>query len=385
MIIGIGNDIIDIRRIEKTLARHGARFTERVFTETERRKSDRRAQRAASYAKRFAAKEACSKALGTGLSQGVYWRDMGVVNEPSGKPTLQSHGRGGAAARQAHAARHDGQGAPDHDRRIPLRPGHRDHRGGLTAPATCCRWATACRACSCQDCDPYPGTAILKFCFGRPRRGRGIAMHKEDHTLAAQRSSGRKQEDGLWETAKVIIQALAIAFFVRTFFYQPFNIPSSSMYPTLMVGDYLFVSKLSYGYGKYSFNFSLGFGGKDIIACCPTDFPGRKVLADTPERGDVAVFKLPTNTEIDYIKRVIGLPGDRIQMKDGVLTSTTLPCPRSESRITSIRTRKRAAAPGAAVPGNPAERRELHGAGHQRPTVPPTTPTSMWCRKGIIS
>ena len=104
-------------------------------------------------------------------------------------------------------------------------------------------------------------------------------MHKEDHTLAAQRSSGRKHEDGLWETAKVIVQALAIAFFVRTFFYQPFNIPSSSMYPTLMVGDYLFVSKLSYGYGKYSFNFSLGFGGKDIISCCPTNFAGRKVLA----------------------------------------------------------------------------------------------------------
>ncbi len=97
MIIGIGNDIIDIRRIEKTLERHGARFTARVFTETEQRKSDRRAERAASYAKRFAAKEACSKALGTGLSQGVYWRDMGVVNEPSGKPTM--HLTEGAAAR----------------------------------------------------------------------------------------------------------------------------------------------------------------------------------------------------------------------------------------------------------------------------------------------
>ncbi len=97
MIIGLGNDIIDIRRIEKTLARHDARFTQRVFTEIERRKSDRRAQRAASYAKRFAAKEACSKALGTGMSQGVFWRDMGVVNEPSGKPTLQL--TNGAAAR----------------------------------------------------------------------------------------------------------------------------------------------------------------------------------------------------------------------------------------------------------------------------------------------
>jgi holo-[acyl-carrier protein] synthase len=88
MIIGLGNDIVDIRRIEKTLERHGTRFIERVYTEVERKKSDRRAQRAASYAKRFAAKEACSKALGTGLSHGVYWRDMGVVNDASGKPTM---------------------------------------------------------------------------------------------------------------------------------------------------------------------------------------------------------------------------------------------------------------------------------------------------------
>jgi holo-[acyl-carrier protein] synthase len=89
VIIGLGNDLCDISRVEKTLARYGERFTQRCFTEIERQKSDRRAQRAASYAKRFAAKEACSKALGTGLSFGVYWRDMGVVNLPSGKPTMQ--------------------------------------------------------------------------------------------------------------------------------------------------------------------------------------------------------------------------------------------------------------------------------------------------------
>ncbi len=88
MNLGIGNDIIDIRRIEATLARYGDRFVERLFTEVERRKSDRRRNRAASYAKRFAAKEACSKALGTGLRNGVFWRDMGVVNLPSGRPTL---------------------------------------------------------------------------------------------------------------------------------------------------------------------------------------------------------------------------------------------------------------------------------------------------------
>jgi holo-[acyl-carrier protein] synthase len=97
MILGIGSDIIDIRRIERTLERFGERFIERVFTETERRKSDRRVNRAASYAKRFAAKEACSKALGTGFRAGVFWRDMGVVNLPSGKPTLRLSG--GALAR----------------------------------------------------------------------------------------------------------------------------------------------------------------------------------------------------------------------------------------------------------------------------------------------
>ena len=92
MILGLGSDLIDIRRIEKTLERHGPRFIARIFTELEQAKSERRAARAASYAKRFAAKEACSKALGTGLSQGVFWRDMGVVNLPSGKPTMKLTG-----------------------------------------------------------------------------------------------------------------------------------------------------------------------------------------------------------------------------------------------------------------------------------------------------
>jgi len=99
MILGLGSDIIDIRRIERTLERFGDRFIARIFTETEQRKSDGRANRAASYAKRFAAKEACSKALGTGFRRGVYWRDMGVVNMASGKPTMEL--KGGAAKRLA--------------------------------------------------------------------------------------------------------------------------------------------------------------------------------------------------------------------------------------------------------------------------------------------
>jgi holo-[acyl-carrier protein] synthase len=88
MILGIGSDLIDIRRIEKTIERFGDRFLDRIFTQTERARSDRRANRVESYAKRYAAKEACSKALGTGFRRGVYWRDLGVVNLPGGRPTL---------------------------------------------------------------------------------------------------------------------------------------------------------------------------------------------------------------------------------------------------------------------------------------------------------
>ncbi|MGO4665574.1 holo-ACP synthase [Bosea sp. 2RAB26] len=99
MILGIGSDLCDIRRIEQSLERFGERFTHRIFTEGERAKSDRRATRAASYARRFAAKEACSKALGTGLSRGVFWRDMEVVNLPGGQPTMRL--TGGAAERLA--------------------------------------------------------------------------------------------------------------------------------------------------------------------------------------------------------------------------------------------------------------------------------------------
>ena len=95
MIIGIGSDLIDIRRVEKSIERFGERFTHRCFTPVERAKSDGRKNRAASYAKRFAAKEACSKALGTGLSQGVFWTDMGVINLPGGKPTMALTGGAG--------------------------------------------------------------------------------------------------------------------------------------------------------------------------------------------------------------------------------------------------------------------------------------------------
>jgi holo-[acyl-carrier protein] synthase len=97
MIIGLGSDLVDVRRIEQVIARHGDRFIDRIFTPVERRKAERRARSVETYAKRFAAKEACSKALGTGFRAGVFWRDMGVVNLPSGRPTMAL--TGGALAR----------------------------------------------------------------------------------------------------------------------------------------------------------------------------------------------------------------------------------------------------------------------------------------------
>ena len=97
MILGIGSDLVDVRRIERVIERHGERFLLRIFTETEREKAERRANRVETYAKRFAAKEACAKALGTGLNRGVFWRDMGVVNLASGRPTMQL--TGGARSR----------------------------------------------------------------------------------------------------------------------------------------------------------------------------------------------------------------------------------------------------------------------------------------------
>ena len=119
-------------------------------------------------------------------------------------------------------------------------------------------------------------------------------------------SDTQKSSSTAWETVSVIVQALLLALVLRSFLYQPFNIPSGSMKPTLLVGDYLFVSKFSYGYSKYSLPFS------------PDLFSGRFWSAE-PKRGDVAVFRLPTNPNIDYIKRVIGLPGDKIQVINGVV------------------------------------------------------------------
>ncbi len=125
-------------------------------------------------------------------------------------------------------------------------------------------------------------------------------------------AEGAEAKSGVKDTVRVIIHALILAFIVRVFLFQPFNIPSGSMIPTLLVGDYLFVSKYAYGYSRYSFPF-----GPDL-------FSGR-IWAEDPKRGDVVVFKLPRDNETDYIKRVIGLPGDEIQMISGMLQINGVP------------------------------------------------------------
>ncbi|GBD40843.1 Signal peptidase I [bacterium HR39] len=123
---------------------------------------------------------------------------------------------------------------------------------------------------------------------------------REPATITARRAGG------LRESLKTVVYAVAIAMFVRTFLFEPFNIPSGSMKPTLLVGDYLFVSKYAYGYSRFSLPFGLPL------------FEGR-IFGSLPERGDVVVFKLPSDESTDYIKRVIGLPRDRIQVREGVV------------------------------------------------------------------
>src|SRR5277367_3278971 len=125
----------------------------------------------------------------------------------------------------------------------------------------------------------------------------------------------KRKEGGFAETVRVIFHALIIALVIRTFLFQPFNIPSGSMMDTLLIGDYLFVSKYSYGYSHYSLPLS------------PPLFTGR-IFGHEPSRGDVVVFRLPKDDSTDYIKRVIGLPGDKIQMIDGLLNINGVPVKR---------------------------------------------------------
>lgn len=140
----------------------------------------------------------------------------------------------------------------------------------------------------------------------RGYKGGGDHRRREDERPMSVTSERKRKESGVAETLRVVFHALIIALVIRTFLFQPFNIPSGSMKATLLVGDYLFVSKYAYGYSRYSLPFS------------PPLFSGR-IFAHEPQRGDVVVFRLPRDDSTDYIKRVIGLPGDRIQMIESVL------------------------------------------------------------------
>ena len=146
----------------------------------------------------------------------------------------------------------------------------------------------------------------------------GAPLERTDASVDESAPTGKvkpKRKESWVEVVKTIVYALLIAGVIRSFFFQPFNIPSASMEDTLLVGDYLFVSKYSYGYSRHSFPFGLAY------------FDGRFWMG-SPERGDVVVFKLPSDDSTDYIKRVIGLPGDRIQVLSGVLYINDVPVPK---------------------------------------------------------
>ena len=158
----------------------------------------------------------------------------------------------------------------------------------------------------------------------------------------AERRRKASQEGGIGETVKVVVQALLIALVVRTFLFQPFNIPSGSLIPTLLIGDYLFVSKYSYGYSKYSFPDLSGTISDLLHVGRPPDYRDMisgRFLATPPKRGDIAVFKTPSDNSTDFIKRVIGLPGDRIQVTHARLVINGQVVPREP--IQKVTTRDR--------------------------------------------
>src|SRR6266550_1084943 len=153
-----------------------------------------------------------------------------------------------------------------------------------------------------------PPRFVARSALNRYKGGRTVGRPPGElqRPMRVTTAEQKRKEGGFAETVRVVIHALLIAVVIRTFLFQPFNIPSGSMMATLLVGDYLFVSKYTYGYSHYSFPFS------------PPVFSGR-IFGSGPKRGDVVVFRLPREDSTDYIKRVIGLPGDRIQMIHGVL------------------------------------------------------------------
>src|SRR5450631_4194817 len=171
-----------------------------------------------------------------------------------------------------------------------------------------------CLMCDGGVLDCVAGIQPLQGRRGAPgRAGAAVGWDKRRMSVT---SGTKRKEGGLSETIRVIFHALVIALVIRTFLFQPFNIPSGSMKATLLVGDYLFVSKYTYGYSQFSLPLS------------PPLFSGRIPSGWLPARGDVVVFRLPKDTSTDYIKRVIGLPGDKIQVIDGQVHINGVPVKR---------------------------------------------------------
>ena len=280
MIISTGLDLCDIRRIEKILARStAARFKQRYFTPAENAHIAGRQPhaQAAAYARRWAAKEAIAKALGTGFRQGLHMHQMNVLNDANGKPTVTLHGRAKELLNrlQPHAIIH-----------IAMTDEY---------PYAMAQIIVSTKENSMEN---LPDTRMPGDEPSEPRAPKTAPVQeKRENTISS------------------IFWAVVLAMLIRVFLFEPFNIPSTSMVPNLLIGDFLFVSKYSYGYSGKSIGYGL------------FDFQGR-IGGHLPQRGDVAVFKLPTDPSIDYIKRVIGLPGDHIQVIHGILQINAKPVPR---------------------------------------------------------
>ena len=273
---------------------------------------------------------------------------MGVVNLPSGRPTMKLTGGAAEAAAGDHAGGLRGADRPHHHRRLSDGAGLRDHLGGKERGLSCIAWAA-----------PPVYT-------GGPRGGGPKGFHEPPWP------NDKKKESGFGETVRVIVQALLIALVIRTFLFQPFNIPSGSMKTTLLVGDYLFVSKYSYGFSRYL----------DPVLAQPVLGPH---LGREPKRGDVVVFKLPRDDSTDYIKRVIGLPGDRIQMIEGVLHINGTRGAQGADRGRDLRRARRPPRARQALPRDAAERRQLRQCSIWSTTASTTTRRSTRCRPATIS
>ena len=251
MITGIGTDIVKISRIRDAIGQYGDQFLRRCFTDGERARAETKHDPAHAYARLFAAKESLLKALGTGMRQGLSWQDFKISWDDQGAPQVLL-GPGAVA-------------------RLPVQN-------------------VNIRLSMSDDGDYAVAFAVIE----KNMMTQNTKDIQPVHTNTT------------YETVKTIFFAALIALTIRSLAFEPFSIPSGSMVPTLLVGDYLFVSKSSYGYSRYSFP----------LAAFPIQ--GR-IKARPAERGDVVVFRKPHNERIDYIKRVIGLPGDQIQVKKGRL------------------------------------------------------------------